>query len=147
MKKIEFSELSELLKNFSISFEKLEKKQRLENLEYNWEKIVGPVYKNHSKPSDLRNNKLIIFVENSSYKQEFLFSKKPILNRVKNFDKNIESFQIYIKNLKLKNGIEKTIKQQEKIQSLEGKENLLKLVKNEPDLNIQKKLEKLIQFL
>lgn len=48
-----------------------------------WEDIVGPVLGNHTDPSSLKGNALIVTVENSVYAQELSFYNSSILSQLK----------------------------------------------------------------
>ncbi len=62
-----------------------------------WEKVVGENIARHTKPEKVSFGKLFIKVDSPVWRNELMFQKKDILNKINSLIKNANIFEIVLR--------------------------------------------------
>lgn len=115
----------------------------LNKIENSWEKIIGPIFYNQSKPINVIEGKLIVIVAHSAYKLELNMMNQYLLNQINGLleNRHIKKIEIRIGEIKYN---QKPLSK--KNYKLEGKEHLIPIIENQEDEFKNKLIELIKRF-
>lgn len=138
------NDFAPLVKKFGIGDDAFLSIYIINRLNNDWGNIVGDGFANYTKPIHYKDKTLMILIAHETYRMELNFHKSILL---KNIEKQLSGK--YIERFSFKQGeIKRKRTQKLKPQaSLEGKEELVKIISKEDDQLAKEKLFELIQIM
>lgn len=131
--------------NWEGDMEEIARKVALQKIQTQWEKIIGPLFYQHSWPEKIYPASLLVLVDHSAYTMELTLLSSQIINKINEL---FSGFRIT--KLELRTGnipYRKVLELPKKKPDWKGKEELLELLETEEDRLAKAKLRELIGVL